>query len=170
MSSTNCAVVARLLIVGTLAGLLHPTASQAQPEPHVVESVGELIFDKIDPLVSRPIKTSTGAAPSLVEARDTIVKAAGAMRQRPWSMSSVGTGRLIGRLDIRKHAIVVEIAHNTQEYSIAYRNSVRMNYDAKHGTIRHSYNIWVKELAESIDREFRVLVPSEPRLSSSPAK
>jgi len=153
----------RFIFAGAVAGIVYTTPSVAQPQPHTVDSLGELIFDKIDPLVSRPIKTSTGAAPSLAEARDAIVKAAGKIRQRPWTLSNVGAGKFIGRLDIRKHAIVVEIAYGAQEYSIAYRNSVRMNYNSEHGTIRQSYNLWVKELADSIDREFGALSPGAPQ-------
>ena len=114
----------------------------------------DLIYAKMERFENRPIKTKSGTPPSLAEARETVLKAAATIRERPWNVTVAGSAKLLGRLDIRKHTIVVEISLAASEYSIAYRNSSRMHYDAQQGTIHHYYNQWVKELAENIDRGF----------------
>lgn len=111
--------------------------------------------------VDMPVKTASGAPPSPVEVHDAIVNAASSVPVRPWSMTDSGPGKLIARMQTgrRGHVVMVEITYSPQQYSISYRNSVHMNYRASDQTIHTSYNVWVKELVEHIDRALGALRP-----------
>lgn len=131
--------------------------------------------------VDMPVKTASGAPPSLVEVHDAIVNAASSVPVRPWGMTDAGQGKLIGRMQTgrRGHVIVLDIAYSPQRYSISYRNSVHMNYRASDQTIHTSYNVWVRELVEHIERALGALSPaaasapvaaaSAPAVASAPA-
>jgi hypothetical protein len=113
--------------------------------------------------IDMPIRTANGAVPSVVEVRDAIVNAASSMPARPWGMTDAGPGKLIARLQTgrRGHVVMVEIAYGPRQYSINYRNSVHMNYRASDQTIHTSYNVWVRELVDNIDRAFGALRPMD---------
>jgi hypothetical protein len=111
--------------------------------------------------VDMPVKTASGAPPSPGEVHDAIVNAASSVPVRPWSVTDSGPGRLIARLQTgrRGHQVMVEITYSPLLYSVSYRNSVHMNYRASDQTIHTSYNVWVKELVDHIDRALGVLTP-----------
>lgn len=111
--------------------------------------------------VDMPIKTANGAPPSLVEVHDAIVNAASSVPVRPWSVTDSGPGKLIARMQTgrRGHVVMVEVTYSPQQYSVNYRNSVHMNYRAADQTIHTSYNVWVQELVENVDRALRALKP-----------
>lgn len=130
----------------------------------LVVRTGWAASEIIGNFVDLPVKTASGAPPSLVEMHDAIVNAASSVPVRPWGVTDAGPGRVIARLQTgrRGHVVVVEIAYGPQQYSISYRNSVHMNYRASDQTIHTSYNVWVQELVAQIDREFGALTPAAP--------
>jgi len=74
---------------------------------------------------------------------------------RPWEFSAPEAGKLIATLNVRgKHTIVVDISYSATAYSIAYRDSVNMNFKAGGadgvGVIHPFYNRWVDELRDAI--------------------
>jgi hypothetical protein len=130
-------------------------------------AASELMLNFVD----MPIKTASGVAPSPVEVHDAIVNAASMVPARPWSVTDAGPGKLIGRLQTgrRGHVVVVEILYSPQVYSVNYLNSSRMNYRAADRTIHTSYNVWVSELVESINRRLSTLAPTAVPLASASA-
>ena len=68
-----------------------------------------------------------------------------------WQMQPQAPGKLTGRLDLRGHAAMVDVEHDTKTYSIKYRDSVNLN--AKDGTIHRNYNSWVQNLDKNIRAE-----------------
>ena len=69
-------------------------------------------------------------------------------------------GHLIGRLPIRSHVAVVDIKHNTQTFSITYKDSTNLDYDPKKGEIHSNYNGWIQNLREAIVREASDIEPA----------
>ena len=61
---------------------------------------------------------------------------------------SVRAGVISGRLALRTHVAVVEVTYDTKTYSIAYKDSV--NLDFANGTIHKNYNGWITNLDRAI--------------------
>ena len=100
-----------------------------------------------------PVRASMNAE----QVRETIVAVGAAIRVRPWAIIDGGAGKLVGRLNVRKHEAVVEISYSASQYSITYLNSSELSY--RDGSINAMYNVWVRELQGALDRA----------LSSAPA-
>lgn len=102
---------------------------------------------------------------STLEARDRIISGAGRHLVRPWTMIDAGDGKLIGRLNVRKHQVVVEVTYSESQYSILYKDSTRLDYDARDRSINAMYNVWVRELQDALDQELNATTarPSSPR-------
>jgi len=72
-----------------------------------------------------------------------------------WQMQPEGPGRLSGRIALRSHTAVIDVEHDTKQYSIKYRDST--NLDAKDGMIHRNYNGWIQNLDKSIRAELTLL-------------
>lgn len=71
-----------------------------------------------------------------------------------WRFKDVAPGKMIGMINVRnKHTASVDIIYNEKEYSINYRNSTNLKYDAMKKTIHKAYNSWVVNLKNAIDFE-----------------
>jgi hypothetical protein len=62
---------------------------------------------------------------------------------------------LTGRLALRTHVAVVDIAHDTNSYSIKYREST--NLQAEGGMIHKNYNGWIQNLEKGIRTQLQLL-------------
>jgi hypothetical protein len=67
-----------------------------------------------------------------------------------WQMSDAGPGKMEGKLYLRSHVAVVDIAYNPKSYSIVFKDSTNLQYDAKGGTIHKNYNGWIQNLDNAI--------------------
>lgn len=63
-----------------------------------------------------------------------------------WKITKVAEGNAIGELALRSHIAIVEIPYSAREYSIIYKDSRNLKYDASKQTIHRNYNVWVKRL------------------------
>jgi len=70
-----------------------------------------------------------------------------------WAMLDSGPGKIDGTLRLRTHVAEVEVSYDTSKYSIQYKNSVNLDYDAEKGTIHKNYNGWIQNLDNAIQRE-----------------
>ena len=68
-----------------------------------------------------------------------------------WQMREATPGHIVGRLPLRGHVAVVDITYTLDEYSIHYRDSINLNYDAGSHSIHGNYNKWTRNLSQSID-------------------
>ncbi|WP_462165639.1 hypothetical protein [Pseudoalteromonas sp. GB43] len=68
-----------------------------------------------------------------------------------WTCRSNAEGQILGKLDIRKHQLRVDITFNEQEYSIDYKDSINLDYNGK--KIHRQYINWVTNLMRNIDAE-----------------
>ena len=80
---------------------------------------------------------------SLEQIKAAIIKG-GALRK--WAVREESPGVLEGILHIRSHVVKVNIKYNQSSYSIIYKDSVNMKYNADSHKIHKNYNSWVNYL------------------------
>lgn len=94
------------------------------------------------------VSTATMATPqgaALEQVADAIKRAG---ITKGWQMIEKGPGEIEGRLNLRTHVAVVTITFDTQQFSIAYKDSANLKYDGS--TIHKNYNSWVQNLEKAI--------------------
>ena len=94
-----------------------------------------------------PIMTASGSSPSLEEVQKAIIAAGAGLN---WSMAVATPGHIVGTLNIRSHQAVVDIMHNSKTYSITYKGSTNLRYNAGNQTIHEQYRAWVQDLDNAI--------------------
>ncbi|MBY8974886.1 hypothetical protein KHP62_03635 [Rhodobacteraceae bacterium NNCM2] len=81
--------------------------------------------------------------------------------KRGWTFNSIAPNHLEGTLNVRgKHHVDVDIVFDTNTYSITYRDSRGLEYDAATDTIHPNYNKWVNTLDQDIRLEVQKLQAS----------
>ena len=112
-----------------------------------------LIVDDVENFENVPIAAPGGRPLSSAQVRDAIVAAATA---RQWKIDYVRAGVLIGRLNVAgRHLAEVNILYTPEQYSVVYRDSINLNYRASDSTIHPSYNKWVGQFVDAIDRSLK---------------
>jgi hypothetical protein len=74
-----------------------------------------------------------------------------------WQIQETGPGHMIGTLNLRTHVAVVDIAYDTKAFSITYKDSTNLQYDAAKGEIHKNYNGWVQNLENGIRTQLSLL-------------
>lgn len=105
------------------------------------------IYNAEDMALNTPSQTE------MIEVEEAIKRAGGGLGWHIRRADENQPGHLIGRLPIRSHVAVVDINHNTETFSITYRDSTNLNYDAEKGIIHPNYNGWIQNLENAIVRE-----------------
>ena len=91
----------------------------------------------------------------LVDYEKAIIRAGSS---RNWVFERVGPGHLVGTVDVRgKHRAVVDIFFDTETYSISYKDSQNLKYNAEENSIHPNYNSWVQLLETEIKAEIQRL-------------
>jgi hypothetical protein len=93
------------------------------------------------------IATATGKEASLDQVTKAIVEAGAGLS---WNMAVVKPGQIVGTLNVRSHQAVVDIVYNTKTYSITYKDSTNLKYDAEKNTIHENYRGWIQRLDNAI--------------------
>ena len=94
-----------------------------------------------------PIQTATGKEPSMDDVQKAIIAAGVGLG---WQMAVVKPGEIVGTLNVRSHQAVVSIPYNTKHYSILYKDSNNLHYDAEKQTIHANYSGWIQRLDGAI--------------------
>ena len=68
-----------------------------------------------------------------------------------WQMKEETPGHIVGSLYLRSYVAVVDITYTLDDYSISYKDSKNLRYDAGSNAIHSSYNRWIRNLAKKID-------------------
>lgn len=89
------------------------------------------------------VDASIPAGLSLDQIKAAIIKG-GALRK--WAVREESPGELEGILHIRTHIVKVNIKYTQSSYSIIYKDSVNMKYNADSHKIHRNYNSWVNYL------------------------
>lgn len=94
-----------------------------------------------------PVQTATGREPSMEEVQKAIIVAGAGLG---WQMATVQPGEIVGTLNVRSHQAVVTIPYTTTTYSILYKDSSNLKYDADKQTIHENYTGWIQRLDGAI--------------------
>ena len=94
-----------------------------------------------------PIQTATGKEPSMDDVQKGIIAAGVGLG---WQMQVAKPGEIIGTLNVRSHQAVVSIPYTTKSYSILYKDSNNLKYNAEKQTIHENYSGWVQRLDGAI--------------------
>ena len=101
----------------------------------------------------RPIAPMTYPVPAesseLVKVKKGIL--AGAV-ERGWTYKELGGNKVELTLLNRKHKVVVDVAYNTKDYTVTYKDSENMKYDKEKNAIHGKYANWVRNLNASIQK------------------
>ena len=96
--------------------------------------------------------TATGA--SLAQVGKAIQTAGAGLG---WVMKEEYPGLIVGTLNLRDHMARVEIPYTTTSYSIRYKDSSNLKYDAAKRSIHSNYNGWVSNLHRAISAQLSLL-------------
>ena len=78
--------------------------------------------------------------------------------RRGWQISKVSPGVAKAYINVRgRHQATVLITYSHNEYSINYKDSEHLKYNAQNNTIHKNYNSWVKNLDKDINFELNSL-------------
>ena len=113
----------------------------------VVVAVGCRGGGQIYQVKDAPVQTATGKQPSLEDVQKAIITAGAGLG---WQMAMAKPGEIIGTLNLRKHQAVVSIPYTTKNYSILYKDSNNLQYDAEKQTIHKNYSSWIQNLDGAI--------------------
>jgi hypothetical protein len=94
-----------------------------------------------------PVQTATGKQPSLEDVQKAIIAAGVGLN---WQMAVAKPGEIIGTLNVRSHQAVVSIPYTTKNYSIVYKDSTNLKYNAEKQTIHENYTGWIQRLDGAI--------------------
>ncbi|HXV69446.1 MAG TPA: hypothetical protein VD738_11030 [Nitrospira sp.] len=94
-----------------------------------------------------PVQTATGKQPSMEDVQKAIIAAGVGLG---WQMAVAKPGEIIATLNIRSHQAVVSIPYTTKNYSILYKDSANLKYDAEKQTIHENYSSWIQRLDGAI--------------------
>ncbi len=102
------------------------------------------------------INTASGKQLTLDEVGRAIISAS-TTSHPPWIMKIIKPGHIVGTLNTRTHMAMVDIEYTTKSYSITFKDSADLQYDAEKGTIHPSYNKWINRLSTMIQSKVSVL-------------
>jgi hypothetical protein len=94
-----------------------------------------------------PVQTASGKELTMDEVRKEIIAAGVAAG---WQMIATKPGEIVGTLNIRSHQAVVSIPYTAKNYSILYKDSTNLKYDATAQTIHENYASWIQRLDGAI--------------------
>jgi hypothetical protein len=94
-----------------------------------------------------PIQTATGKEPNMEDVQKAIIQAGAGLG---WTMAVVKQGEIMGTLNVRSHQAVVTIPYTTKKYSILYKDSSNLKYNAEKQTIHENYTAWIQRLDGAI--------------------
>lgn len=94
-----------------------------------------------------PVQTATGKEVSLDQVQRAIIESGAKLG---WIMALTKPGELQGTLNLRSHTAIVTIPFSTKSYSILYKESTNLKYDADKQTIHGNYNGWIQRLDNEI--------------------
>jgi len=92
--------------------------------------------------------------PTLEDVSKAIVRAGVGLG---WQMTPQKPGLMQGRLALREHVAVVDIKYDRKSYSIDYKDSNNLNYDASQQKIHRNYNGWIQRLDNAIQAQLSAL-------------
>lgn len=88
------------------------------------------------------------------EVKKAIVQAGGSLG---WRVRELDENTLMATINVRnKHGVEVKIPYSQSEYSILYKTSKNLKYDAEKNTIHKNYNSWINNFNNRIQDNFNI--------------
>ena len=94
-----------------------------------------------------PVQTATGKVPSIEQVQKIIIESGVKLG---WVMAVVKPGEIQGTKNVRIHSAVVTIPFTAKNYSVLYKDSTNLKYNAAAQTIHQEYTYWIQELDNEI--------------------
>lgn len=94
-----------------------------------------------------PVPSPAGKELTVEQVRKEIVAAGVAAG---WQMADSKPGEILATFNLRSHQAIVSIPYTTKDYSILYKNSSNLKYDADAKTIHQNYTGWIQRLDGAI--------------------
>lgn len=94
-----------------------------------------------------PITTSAGKELTVDQVGKAIMDAGIGLR---WIMVVTKPGQIVATQNARNHTAIVDIAYDSKTYSMTYKDSVNLNYNAEKQTIHEAYSGWIRNLDNAI--------------------
>jgi len=118
--------------------------------------------------MTRSLPVALAAPPANTAAMEQAIETA--LSRRHWSVKEKAPGKYIAHLDERSHGATVAIVYDATNVRIDYVDSTDLAYEntSSGELIHHSYNNWVKNLANDI-RVFAAQAPPPTAPASAPA-
>ncbi|QKJ21572.1 hypothetical protein [Poseidonibacter lekithochrous] len=75
-----------------------------------------------------------------------------------WRFKEIAPGKMMGIINVRnKHTAAIDIKYDKNSYSINYKKSTNLKYNAENQTIHKAYNSWITNLKNAIDFELSLI-------------
>lgn len=94
-----------------------------------------------------PVPSPSGKELTLEQVRKEIVAAGVAAG---WQITDSKPGEILATFNLRSHQAVVSIPYTTKDYSILYKDSSNLKYNAQAQTIHPNYTGWIQRLDSAI--------------------
>lgn len=94
-----------------------------------------------------PVQTASGKVPSVEQVQKIIIESGVKLG---WVMAVVKPGEIQGTRNVRIHSAVVTIPFTAKNYSVLYKDSTNLKYNAANQTIHQEYTYWIQELDNEI--------------------
>ncbi len=94
-----------------------------------------------------PVQTATGKVPTVEQVQKIIIESG---VKQGWVMALVKPGEVQGTRNVRIHSATVTIPFTSKNYSILYKDSTNLKYNAANHTIHQEYTYWIQELDNEI--------------------
>jgi hypothetical protein len=109
----------------------------------------ETVYNPTD-IAYAPAATQTRALTE-TDYKNAIIRAG---TKRGWTFEDAGPGHLVGNIVVRgKHFATVDVFYGTQSFTIDYKDSRNLDYNAATNQIHPNYNSWVSNLQRDIQAE-----------------
>ncbi len=93
------------------------------------------------------VQTATGKDASQDQVQKAIIEAGVRLG---WVMAVAKPGEIVGTLNVRSHTAIVTIPFSSKNYSILYKDSTNLKYNADKHTIHENYTGWIQRLDNEI--------------------
>ncbi len=105
-------------------------------------------------VASAPITSVSSQQIQTKAVKDAILRAGNKLG---WIMQPKADGYIVGTLNLRAHKAVVDITYTSSTFSIVYKDSANLYYDAAKNRIHKNYNGWIRNLEHEIQIELNAL-------------
>lgn len=113
-------------------------------------------------IVEQPVPTMNGTRIAIGEVQRALFQA---LVRHKFDATAVAPGRITARFERRFSSFEVDILYTETSYSVRYRTSKRMDYNARRQSIHESYNEQLAALESQVEDQFEVVLQRMKRIA-----